>query len=185
VAGAKDLDLQVAKCGGYKHSTLYSLPVAPSPNLRTMAAVYAYPSLCLFEGTPVSVGRGTQSPFTQWGCPEFEGKFRYTFTPQSTEGATHPPYEGKVCYGEDLGNEAGMTYTALNGRFRLWWLIKAYRAYPDKEKFFTPFFTKLAGTAKLQQQVKDGMTEAQIRATWQPDLDAFKAIRKKYLLYEE
>ena len=148
------MDLKVIKCSDYKHSDRYILPVAPSPNLRTMAAVYAYPSLCLFEGTVVSVGRGTELPFQQYGCPDFEGKYGYSFTPKSGPGAKTPPYEGKVCYGALIGENANEVLQKTNRMMNISWLMSAYTSYPDKEKFFTAFFTKLSGTARLQQQIK-------------------------------
>jgi len=183
VAHAEDMDLKVIKCTNYDHTKKYKLPVAPSPNLRTMGAVYAYPSLCLFEGTVVSVGRGTSLPFQQYGCPGFEGKFTYSFTPQSMEGAKSPPYQNKMCYGEVVGANEAEVLTNTGNSMRIHWLIKAWSSYPDKEKFFNAFFIKLAGTTKLQEQIKSGATEAQIRTSWQPDIIAFKKIRKKYLLY--
>ena len=182
---ATDMDLEVVKCDHYDHTKKYVLPVAPSPNLRTMAAVYAYPSLCLFEGTVVSVGRGTNLPFQQYGCPELVSKYTYSFTPVSSEGAKNPPYQDKVCYGEVVGTNAGEVLANTGSHMRVHWLINAWNAYPGKEKFFTGFFTKLAGTTKLQEQIKSGYTEEQIRAGWQPDIMAFKKIRKKYLLYDD
>jgi uncharacterized protein YbbC (DUF1343 family) len=185
VNGGRSLDMKIIPCINYDHRKKYSLPVAPSPNLRNMAAVYAYPSLCLFEGTPVSVGRGTELPFQQYGCPEFVGKYTYTFTPKSGAGAKNPPHEGKVCYGEVIGKNENDVLAAINNHMRLHWLIKAYNAYPDKEKFFTAFFTKLSGTTKLQQQIRSGASEAEIWQSWQKDLEAFKKIRSKYLLYAD
>ena len=185
VAHAADVDLKVMKCINYDHTKKYNLPVAPSPNLRTMAAVYAYPSLCLFEGTTISVGRGTNLPFQQYGCPEFEGKYAYSFTPKSMEGAKSPPYQNKVCFGEIVGTEAREVLEKTNNSMRINWLITAWNKYPDKEKFFNNFFIKLAGTNKLQEQIKNGATEEQIHASWQTDIVAFKKIRKKYLLYPE
>jgi uncharacterized protein YbbC (DUF1343 family) len=184
-AHATDLDLKVVKCAHYDHSKKYKLPVPPSPNLRDMAAIYAYPSLCLFEGTVVSVGRGTNGPFLQYGCPEFEGKFQYRFTPLSGAGAKSPPYESKVCYGEKVGATAEDVLTKLNNQMDLEWLIKAYNAYPDKEKFFNGFFTKLSGTQKLEDQVRSGASAAEIQRSWQPGIDSFKIIRRKYLLYRD
>lgn len=184
IAHAADAQLTVVPCSGYDHSRLYKLPVAPSPNLRTMAAIYAYPSLCLFEGTPISVGRGTDLPFQQFGCPGFAGHFTYHFTPQAGPGAKNPPYERKECFGETVGDEQQLLRT-LSGHLHLAWLIKAYAAYPEKNKFFTPFFTKLSGTASLMEQVANGKTEQEIRKSWEPALSAFKLIRKKYLLYKD
>lgn len=182
---ATDLDLEVAKCGGYTHSKKYKLPIAPSPNLRTMAAIYAYPSLCLFEGTNVSVGRGTSMPFQQYGSPEFEGTYGYSFTPRSGEGAKNPPHEGKTCYGEIVGTDEADILKKIDNKLRLKWLIKAYVLSPNKEKFFNAFFIKLSGTAALEAQIKNGDSEDKIRKTWEADLAAFKQVRKKYLLYPD
>lgn len=182
---AADLKLEVVPCKNYKHHKMYALPVAPSPNLRNAASVLAYPSLCLFEGTPVSVGRGTGLPFQQYGCPEFEGKYDYSFVPQSVEGAKNPPYEGKRCYGEIIGATPEEVMKKAGGKFCLSWLIKAYNNYPSKEKFFTTFFAKLAGTKRLEEQIKNGESEAAIRASWEKDIDAFRKIRSKYLIYGE
>ena len=184
-ANAADLDFKVVKCINYKHASKYRLPVAPSPNLKTMGAVYAYPSLCLFEGTAVSVGRGTDMPFMQYGAPELEGKFSYSFTPRSMEGAKSPPYENKRCYGELLGVDAGHILKKTTGGFQISWVIKAYQAYPDKDKFFNSFFIKLSGTSKLEPQIKKGDTEEMIRKSWADDLRTFKVIRKRYLLYPD
>lgn len=182
---AAALDLKVVKCDNYTHSKKYCLPVAPSPNLRSMAAVYAYPSLCLFEGTVVSVGRGTGFPFQQYGCPLFKETYKYEFTPASMVGAKKPPFEGEVCYGEMIGKNEQEVLANINNKFRLGWLIKAYNAYPDKAKFFNPFFIKLSGTASLQEQVEQGKSEEEIRGSWQKDLIAFKKVRSKYLLYPD
>lgn len=185
VANAEKLDLKVVPCKNYKHSTKYKLPVPPSPNLRTMEAVYAYPSLCLFEGTPLSLGRGTDKPFRQYGCPEFEGKFTYTFTPTSGYGAKKPPLEGKTCYGELVAPTEKDILDQTRGTMQLKWLIKAYELYPTKSKFFTSFFTTLAGTKELEAQIRSGNTAEAIRKSWENDLVAFKKIRKKYLLYDD
>ena len=182
---AAALDLKVIKCVNYAHKKKYELPIAPSPNLRTMDAVYAYPSLCLFEGTVISVGRGTNMPFQQYGSPGFEGKYNYSFTPQSGTGAKSPPYESKLCYGEIIGSDAEEVLQKINNRLVLNWLIKAYNAYPEKDKFFNAFFIKLSGTAQLQEQIKNGVDEHTIRMGWEKDIAAFKKVRKKYLLYED
>ncbi len=182
---AADMDLKVIKCINYTHSKKYKLPIAPSPNLRTMAAVYAYPSLCLFEGTVVSVGRGTNMPFQQYGCPEFEGKYTYCFTPQSGPGAKSPPYENRQCYGEIIGTTTGEVLEKINNRFQLDWLIKAYQAFPAKDKFFNNFFVKLCGTTKLESQIKNGDGVDRVKESWNADILAFKKIRRKYLLYAD
>jgi uncharacterized protein YbbC (DUF1343 family) len=183
--GAALLALTVVRCSGYTHSNLYRLPVAPSPNLRTMEAVYAYPSLCFFEGTPVSVGRGTSMPFRQYGCPQFAGKFSYSFTPVSGYGAKTPPHQDKKCYGELVAGQEKQLLKELDGRVQLKWLIKAWKNYPTKSNFFTSFFTKLSGTPQLEQQIRQGVSEKQIRKSWQASLNSFKQIRKKYLLYPD
>lgn len=183
--GAEKLDLRVIKCTNYDHSKKYRLPVAPSPNLRTMEAVYAYPSLCLFEGTVISMGRGTEKPFRQYGCPEFEGKYDYSFVPSGMQGALHPPYEGRRCYGELVAGSESQILSSIDGRFRLNWLIRAYNSFPDKSKFFTGFFKSLAGTDRLEQQIKSGANEEDIRKSWTSYIEAFMKIRKKYLLYPD
>lgn len=179
-AKAPALNLKVITCAYWDHKTRYHLPVPPSPNLRTDNAINLYPSTCLFEGTVFSIGRGTNKPFEQWGHPDLKGKAPDSFRPESIIGARNPPFEGKTCYGVDMsGKEAG-PYA-----FRLKWLIQAYQWFPEKEKFFNNFFEKLSGTASLRKQIQQGMTEAAIRKSWQADLDEFKKIRKKYLLYPD
>jgi uncharacterized protein YbbC (DUF1343 family) len=175
--------LDVIKCRNYTHSKMYRLPVAPSPNLRDMEAIYAYPSLCLFEGTPISLGRGTDKPFRQYGHPSFEGKFTYSFKPVSSKGAKKPPHENQTCYGEFVAKEVNQTRKEIDDHLQLKWLIEAYSAFAEKDKFFTPFFTKLAGTGTLQKQIENKIDERAIRSSWEIDLNKFKAIRSKYLLY--
>lgn len=175
--------LRVIKMKQYSHKQLYNLPVNPSPNLSDMKAVYLYPSLCFFEGTKVSVGRGTEKPFQQVGYPALKDG-DVTFTPQSVEAAPSPPYKDTLCVGWDLAHHVDDT-TNLPKQLNLQWLIKMYESYPDKTKFFTPFFDKLAGTSKLREQIQKGMNEDQIRATWKQDLDEFMAKRKRYLLYDD
>lgn len=183
-AAAPDFKLTIIPCKNYTHHSRYTLPVKPSPNLPNMQSIYLYPSLCLFEGTAVSLGRGTDKPFQQFGSPSFP-KDLYHFTPASLPGAKNPPLLNQTCYGYDLSNID--VYSATKGRLSLQWVIRAYKLFPNKEHFFLPgnFFNKLAGNDTLQQQIKDGLTEDQIRLSWQPALDNFKTIRKKYLLYAE
>jgi uncharacterized protein YbbC (DUF1343 family) len=176
--GAEQLYLKVIPCAYYDHRSRYELPVAPSPNLKTSASVALYPSLCFFEGTIVSVGRGTARPFELYGHPAFKEKAAYSFTPRAMTGATKPLYEGQACFGELLSGEK-IT------RIDLSWLIKAYNWYPDKAGFFNSFFEKLAGTAVLRKQIMQGMTDEQIHESWKPGIAAFKSIRKKYLLYKD
>ena len=182
---AEKLQLKVITCENYDHTTLYKLPIAPSPNLKEMNAVYLYPSLCFFEGTAISVGRGTDKPFEQWGNPLFKKEFSYSFLPKSTLGATKPLFENERCFGEILKSKWINTTQATGGQLDLSYLIKAYNAYPEKEKFFNNFFEKLAGTAALRQQIISGKTEAEIRDSWKDAINAFKKTRRKYLLYKD
>ena len=182
---AGKLDLKVVKCIGYDHKKKYKLPVAPSPNLRNMAAVYAYPSLCLFEGTKISIGRGTDRPFQQYGCPEFSGAYRYTFTPVPGPGSKNPPYEHQECHGKLIGTSADSVLKETGSRLRLVWIQDAYAAYPAKDSFFTTFFLQLSGTNLLEEAIRKGRSEEEISASWQPDMKKFMAIRKRYLLYAD
>ena len=168
--------LTVIPCLNYKREMFYNLPVKPSPNLPNDQAVNLYPSLCLFEGTNVSVGRGTEKQFQIYGSP-FLPKSDTSFTPIPNLGAKEPPYKNQLCYGEDL------TQTPKVTKLELKWLLKAYNETADKSKFFIPFFTKLAGTKKLQQQIEAGASEAEIRKSWENGLKDFKEMRKKYLIY--
>ncbi len=187
--GADKAKLKVISCTGYTHKTHYNLPVPPSPNLRAPAAVLLYPSLCFFEGTVVSVGRGTEMPFTLWGHPDFkpEGKCTVSFTPKSQTGATAPLYEGKVCKGFRPAVTETEALAYLDGKLRVQPLIDAYVLWGKKPGFFgaNNFFEKLAGTGELRRQVESGATEAEIRKSWQPGITAFKKVRKKYLLYTD
>lgn len=176
-------DLDWIEIAGYNHKKHYRLPVRPSPNLPDMESVYLYPSLCLFEGTIVSVGRGTDYPFSIFGYPgASEGNF--SFTPESRVGASiSPPYKGIECKGYNLREE--VQDIQKNPGIRLNWLLMSYKSSPDKEKFFTPFFSKLAGTEELRQQIEAGFTEDEIKATWKQGLADFQKIRHRYLLYHD
>jgi len=185
VKGAEDLKLKVISCKNYDHTKRYQLPVAPSPNLKTMAAIYLYPSLCLFEGTAVSVGRGTDLPFQQWGHPDFEGKTNYYFTPKSVTGASKPLFEGKKCFGRLVAINGDSAFFLTDGKLQLDALIEAYNWYPDKGNFFNKFFENLAGTDQLRKQIISGKNAHEIREEWQSEVAAFKQIRKKYLLYKD
>jgi uncharacterized protein YbbC (DUF1343 family) len=169
-------DLKVIHCLNYKREMFYSLPVKPSPNLPNDQAINLYASLCLFEGTNVSVGRGTETQFQIYGSP-FLPKSDFSFTPIPNFGAKEPVYKNQVCYGENLTSISKVT------KLELKWLIKAYNSTSDKSKFFNDFFTKLAGTKKLQQQIVDGISETEIRKSWEKGLNDFKEMRKKYLIY--
>jgi uncharacterized protein YbbC (DUF1343 family) len=175
--------LKIIKAANYKHSDVYKLPVNPSPNLNTDKSVILYPSVCLFEGTTLSLGRGTMFPFEQIGHPTLAGKYTYSFKPVSIPGMSEdPPQKDKVCYGIDL--KAYDTYFIRAGKeLNLSWLITLYKAFPDKQHFFNAYFTKLAGTDKLQKQIEAGESEKEIRNSWEPALSHYKMIRKKYLLY--
>lgn len=154
----------------------YSIPVKPSPNLPNDQSINLYASLCFFEGTNVSVGRGTDKQFQIYGSPDLP-KSGYMFTPMPNPGAKTPPHNGKICYGEDLSGAPRVQ------RLELKWLLKAYATTADKSKFFIPFFSKLAGTNKLQQQIEAGKSEDEIRASWAKGIADFKNIRKIYELY--
>ncbi|MCB2220883.1 MAG: DUF1343 domain-containing protein [Bacteroidetes bacterium] len=176
--------LTVIPVENYDHTVMYQLPVAPSPNLPNMTAIYLYPSLCFFEGTIISVGRGTDFPFQVIGHPDYAlGSF--AFTPRSVPGASlHPPYEGETCYGQSLKGYA--EHVVLKERhLHLDLLISYYDYFKDKTPFFTAYFKKLAGTNQLQQQIEAGKTEKEIRDSWQDGLAHFKRIREKYLLYPD
>lgn len=179
--GGSACSLTVIPCAGYDHAMSYDLPVRPSPNLPNTSAVRLYPSLGLFEGTMVSVGRGTDRPFQCIGFPGC-ALGRFSFTPKPMPGAKEPPYSNQLCQGLDL-QEYGLVQSRLDKRISLQWLIGMYGAAPDKSKFFNPFFEKLAGTDALRKQVMAGLDEETIRATWAADLERFAEIRSKYLLY--
>ena len=185
LANGVQCDLTVIKLEGYTHETRYALPVAPSPNLQTAEAIYLYPSLCLFEGTNVSVGRGTDHPFEMYGAPGMlSGDYR--FTPRAIPGVSeNPPFKGQECRGYLLHDIAADN---LNnpGRLNLSYLLTAYRNCVDQSSFFLKnnFFDKLAGTDQLRKQLVVGASEEEIRASWEPDLEKFRHIREQYLLYE-
>jgi uncharacterized protein YbbC (DUF1343 family) len=180
--GGVRCDLKVITCKNYDHRKLYELPVKPSPNLPNQNSVYLYPSICFFEGTNISLGRGTGFPFQVYGAPELPDR-GFSFTPQSVPGAKNPPFLGKKCYGEDLRN-ASRDNLVPSPQINLDWVIKAYNDYPDKSKFFTPYFDVLAGGPELREQIQKGLTSKEIHKTWKDELMKFKEIRKKYLLYK-
>ena len=185
-SGAKFFQLNVIQCDNYTHQSKYVLPVKPSPNLPEIQSIYWYASNCFFEGTALTEGRGTEKPFQVFGHPSLP-KNMYQFTPQSTEGAPNPKFKGQVCYGWNTSVTPEEVLKAINGRLQLKYLLQAYKLFPDKENFFRKDngFNRLAGTDELMKQIKDGKTEDEIRASWQPKLSEFKTIRKKYLLYPD
>lgn len=177
LAGGKQCALNIVTMKNWKHGDGYSLPVRPSPNLPNDQAIALYPSTCFFEGTVLSVGRGTQHPFEWIGHPDLKG-YPFQFKPVSIVGmAKQPLLENQICFGLDLSKVKTKKQIDLN------YLIELYKAFPDKEKFFNKYFNTLAGGSELKAQIIDGVSEADIRASWQPGLEAFKKTRSKYLLY--
>lgn len=176
LANGVTCNLTVISCANYKRDMPYSLPVKPSPNLPNDQSINLYGSLCFFEGTNVSVGRGTEKQFQIYGSP-FLLKTEFSFTPIPNFGAKEPMHKDILCYGEDLSKIKKVS------RLELKWLIKAYANTSDKTVFFNDFFTKLAGTKKLQEQIIEGVSEKEIRKSWETDLNVFKEMRKKYLIY--
>jgi uncharacterized protein YbbC (DUF1343 family) len=177
-------DLKIVPCQNYDHTVYYKLPTKPSPNLPNMPSIYLYPSLCFFEGTSVSVGRGTNLQFQVVGAPDFaEGT--YSFTPKPMPGAKYPKHDGVLCKGWNLSEytKGELKINCLNIRF----LHKFYQDYKDKNNFFLKnnFLNKLAGNSTLKKQLQTGKTVEEIRASWQPRLSEFKAMRKQYLLYAD
>ena len=176
-------ELSIIKVKNYTHDSLYILPIAPSPNLQNANSIYLYPSLCCFEGTTISVGRGTTTPFEIIGTPTFAYK-KFSFIPQSIKGVSaNPPQKGKICYGLDL-RQAGKKIVESK-RLNMTYLIIMYQK-SDKATFFLKnnFFDKLMGNGETRKQLQKGLTEKQMRASWEPALSHFKAMRQKYLLYK-
>lgn len=177
LADQKTCSLEVIPLQNWTHADPFSLPIKPSPNLPNDQAIRLYPSICFFEGTVISVGRGTQTPFQVIGNPELKN-MPYSFTPVSIAGmAKNPPHENKVCYGLDL------QHAPTSGKLDLQYLLDFYKAYPQRDKFFISYFEKLAGTGELRKQIQDGWSEEQIRESWQPGLKKYKEMRQRYLLY--
>ncbi|MDQ4139312.1 MAG: DUF1343 domain-containing protein, partial [Bacteroidota bacterium] len=182
--------LKIIKVANYTHDTPYELPVKPSPNLNTAQSILLYPSLCLFEGTIISQGRGTQMPFTVLGAPALKGKYSFSFRPVSILGMSETPlHQNTECYGLDL-RKYDTNELRKTKQINLKWLMELYQAYPEKEKFFDyrqskqmGNFDKLAGTTQLRKQIIAGLSEAEIRKSWEPGLSQYKQLRKKYLLY--
>ncbi|MDR0560851.1 MAG: DUF1343 domain-containing protein [Prevotellaceae bacterium] len=181
--GGKTCNLTVIPCEDYSHKSKYALPTPPSPNLPDMQSVYLYPTLCFFEGSPLSVGRGTDFPFKVVGHPDFKGKtgYGFSFVPKTKDGKIKPLLENQVCYGKDFRNVETDKISEIN----LDLIIEIYNDYPFKDKFFKPVFSKLAGNTVLQKQIADKKSAGEIRKSWQKDLNDFKTMRKKYLLYPD
>jgi uncharacterized protein YbbC (DUF1343 family) len=190
LANGRKCKLKIIPNANYTHDTPYVLPVKPSPNLNTPQSVMLYPSTCLFEGTILNHGRGTMMPFTVLGAPALKGKYEFSYTPHSIPGMSEDPvHKDQVCYGLDLRNY-DVEQLRKKRQINLQWMIELYNAYPDKARFFDQSYhkqigniDKLAGTYEFKKQIMAGMSEDEIRKTWQPGLEAFKKIRAKYLIY--
>lgn len=175
----RSCDLTVIRLKNYDHGSKYDLPVKPSPNLPNSRAINLYPSLCLFEGTSISCGRGTEMQFQVFGSPDLPAdRYPFSFTPVPNFGAKSPKHQGKLCHGADLRMEEDLD------RLNLEWLIEAYAHHGDRDSFFNSFFARLAGTDRLRESIENGVTEEEIRKQWQEDLESFRSIRSGYLLYE-
>ena len=174
-------ELTVIPCKNYKHSTLYELPIPPSPNLPNIKSIYLYPSTCFFEGTVMSLGRGTSLPFQIYGHPDYKGS-NYSFTPQSISGAKNPPLLGKKCYGVDL-SDTDDKYIRKQG-IDLSYVIDAYKNLNIGSKFFTSFFDLLAGCSYVREMIEQGCDADEIKARWQDDVTKFKKQRAPYLIYK-
>jgi uncharacterized protein YbbC (DUF1343 family) len=182
LAGGIKCDVTVVECMNYTHETLYQLPVKPSPNLPNMNSVYLYPSICFSEGTVLSCGRGTTFAFQVLGAPDMPDR-GFSFIPEPMPGATNPRHKGLVCYGLDLRNALADGLVPASG-INLEWIIRAYNDYPEKEKFFNGYFDTLAGGTSLREQIQQGKTAEEIKASWKSGLEGFNLIRNKYLIYK-
>lgn len=179
---ARPVELTVVKCRNYDHATHYTLPIAPSPNLPTQHSIYLYPSTCLFEGTVLSMGRGTDAPFEIYGHPDMCG-YDFSFTPMPNAGSKTPPHNGVTCYGVDL---RGVSNEEVWQRgVNIEYLVDAYHNLNIGDKFFKPVFEKLIGVDYVRKMILEGYSAEDIKARWRGDVERFKAQRKKYLLYAE
>ncbi|WP_126243833.1 exo-beta-N-acetylmuramidase NamZ family protein [Chitinophaga rhizosphaerae] len=186
----KKCNLKIITLKNYRHDMDYVLPVAPSPNLNTQQSIILYPSLCMFEGTRLSQGRGTYMPFTVLGAPELKGKYEFSFKPVSIPGKSETPlHQNETCYGLDL-RTFDISPWRKRGQLNISWMIELYKAYPDKSKFFDRSLSAqigsidgLVGTREFRRQIEAGLSEAEIRKSWEPGLSQYKQMRKKYLLY--
>jgi uncharacterized protein YbbC (DUF1343 family) len=191
LTGKVKCKLKIIKVANYNHDMLYTLPVKPSPNLNTQQAVMLYPSTCLFEGTYLNHGRGTYFPFTVLGSPELKGIYKFSYTPVSIKGMAETPlHMDQVCYGIDL-RKFDVNMLIKSKKINIQWMIELYNAYPHKEKFFDSKLSKemgtierLIGVESFRQQIIGGVSEEEIRKSWEPGLSAYKVMRKKYLLYQ-
>ena len=179
---AKPAKLTVVKCQNYDHTTHYELPIAPSPNLPTQHSIYLYPTTCLFEGTVLSMGRGTEAPFELYGHPDLTG-YDFSFTPAPNAGSAKPPHMGKLCYGEDLRTLTNEEIWAEG--IDLSYIVEAYHNLAIEEKFFTQMFEKLIGVGYVREMIMAGCSAEEIEAMWTEDVEMFKEQRRKYLIYNE
>lgn len=188
-----DFKILVIPNENYDHTTKYILPVKPSPNLPDIQSIYLYPSTCLFEGTTLSEGRGTEKPFQIFGAPTLPDSL-FSFTPVPRPGAASSKHYNQVCYGWDLSGTPEEVLKKVDNQVQLKWVMDAWRLFPEKDSFFIvpksgdmkgSFFNKLAGNDELWRQIRDGVSEQKIRESWKADLDNFREIRKKYLLYKD
>lgn len=182
--GKKLEDLHVVPCANYDHQRRWAINRRPSPNLRTLHSVYLYPSICYFEGTTVSLGRGTELSFEVYGHPSFEGKCRFKFTPDAIDGAKNPRYKGQTCYGRDLRllDDEEIIRRGVD----LSYVIDAYNLMGRPgDEFFTPMFEKLIGRSYVREMIKEGKSAEEIKATWAQEVEEFKKLRRRYLLYAE
>jgi uncharacterized protein YbbC (DUF1343 family) len=187
----KTCKLKIIRMTGYNHDMEYTLPVKPSPNLNTQQSIMLYPSVCLFEGTIVSQGRGTHTPFTILGSPLLKGKYSFTFKPISIPGMSEAPlHMNEVCYGIDL-QSYDIKKLRKSRRINIQWMIDLYNAYPDKERFFDKSQSRqignidyLAGIYDFKKQIIAGKSAKEIQASWEPQLSQYKEMRKKYLIYK-
>lgn len=190
IPGKKQCRLKIIPVKNYNHDMEYVLPVKPSPNLNTQQSIMLYPSTCLFEGVALNHGRGTQFPFTVFGAPSLKGLYDFSFTPVSIPGMSESPlYMNEACYGLDL-RQYDVSKLRQSRQINIQWMIDLYKAFPDKEKFFDRSQSRqignidgLVGTADFKQQIKEGKSVKEIRASWEPGLSRYKEMRKKYLLY--
>lgn len=177
-------DIQIIKVGNYNREMFYQVKDIPSPNLPDMTSILLYPGLCFFEGTPVSIGRGTDHPFQVYGHPDFPRQsFPFTFTPESRRAAPNPPHKNQLCYGIDLRDQDPAFLHKNQNFLHIGYLLNAYENFPEKESFFNDFFEKLAGTSTLRDQIIKGYSEKEIRDSWQKDIQEFIKMREQYLLY--
>ena len=179
-------NIKIVTCKEYNHQTKYLLPVPPSPNLKEMPSIYMYPSTCFFEGTLISEGRGTDKPFQIFGHPSLPSNL-FSFTPKANDGAKSSKCFNQICFGWNGSGSNAAVLKKLNGKIQIKYLLEAYKLFPGKDSFFLKnnFFDKLAGNDILMEQIKNGLSENDIRKSWKPGLAVFKSIRKKYLLYTD